>query len=503
MKKLIKNHLCYFTVLFIIISLLFVRCQTSSKADDKSEWERVKTENTIQAYDDYLSKFPEGEFATNAKTEIVNMLVNEAKSGNPIESYDIYIQRFPEGKNKNIFESLVYEYIIKQDSIEYFEEYVKRFPTGKYLAEFETGIFNTIKSGNSSLNYIDFVKRFSESRYINTIDSLLYDSAMKHKTALLFNEYLNAFPNGIYKVKVDSVFEQLLYNEAVLKNTKASFDEYLTRYPKTTHEKLIQIESIPSKQIVKILDRNDSIWKTITTPVTLNAIEGTKIKTLIENPEYMVDILTYRVSDKNKQKISRTLRVPSKTIVSEYFTSSASTWAFNENKNKSEIDNNTLTCYVKSIQFQKLKKINIDFNKNYEIEIKFRITQTIKTNIRSYFGIVWGEETKVRYYFISSQGRYNYGSQTQAVGYENPYGYSGWDGYNPESDIWIKAGNYKKNNFNTLKIIKTGSKLKYYLNNKYVHFENDMIRYRNSWAGYGMGNANANIDYIKIKQYTD
>jgi len=490
-------------LLAVIVTILLVQCQTSSDRNEKSEWEKAQTENTLQAYDEYLNKFPDGEFVTDAKTTIAKILVEDAKTGNPIESFDAYVQRFPEGKNRSVFEPIIYKYVIKQDSIEFFEEYVKRFPDGKYLADFESTVYNSINNGKSTLSFSDFVRSFPESKYITSMDSLLYDSATTYKKIELYDEYVNTFRTGIFINDIDSIFEQLLYNEAVRKNSVESFNQYLSRFSHTEHVKMVKVKSSPTKQQIKIIDKFDSLWKTLTTPSSFSAIEGTDIKTLIQNPEYKKDELEYIVGNEEEQLISRTLKVHSTTIISEYFTETNSPWTFSTNKNKSEVVNDVLRCSVKSTQLQKLQKLNIDFKKNYEIEIRFRITQTIISYRRSYVGIIWGEETKVKYYFLSSQGRYNIGIQGQMVSSENPNGYSGWEGYSETSDTWIKTDNYNENDYNTLKIVKSGSQVKYYINGKYVHFENVITSFRNNWAGFGIGNALVEIDYIRIEQYID
>ncbi|MCD4664152.1 MAG: hypothetical protein K8R68_02705 [Bacteroidales bacterium] len=491
-------------LLSIIFSILFLQCQTSSNSnEEKSEWEKAETENTMQAYDEYLNKFPDGEFVTDAKTTIAKILIDDAKTGNPIESFDAYVLRFPEGKNKSVFEPIIYKYVIEQDSIEFFEEYVKRFPKSKYLNDFESIIYNRIKNGKSSLSFPDFVRRFPESKYLSSMDTMLYDSAKTYKKIELYDEYVEIFKKGSFKNDIDSIFEQLLYNKAIGKNSVESFNRYLSRFKHSEHVKMVKVESSPATQQIDIIDKFDSIWKTLTTPSSFSAIEGTHIKTLILNSDYKKDELDYIVSNEEEQLISRTLKVHSTTIISEHFTETNSPWTFSTSKNKSEIANDVLRCSVKNSQLQKLQKLDIDFKKNYEIEIRFKFTKTITSYQRSYVGIIWGEETKVKYYFISSQGRYNYGIQSPVVSSENPNGYSGWEGYKETSDKWLKTDNYNVNDYNILKIIKIGSQIKYYINGKYVHFENDMTRFRNSWAGYGIGNVNANIDYFKILQYTD
>ncbi|MBN2172838.1 MAG: hypothetical protein JW731_01815 [Bacteroidales bacterium] len=497
-----KNGLTvYLGVLVVTIGILLLT-QCKSTPSEQTDWQKTQEKNTIEAYDTFLDKYPESENATKARTEITRILIAEAKTGNPIESYDEYIKMFPEGKNRSAFEPLIYEYLVAYDSAKT-EEYVKRFPEGKYLGGFEEMIFENIKSGSSLLTFTEFLTRFPESNSKSMIDSMLCDSTLKYRNPALFDEYVNLFPKGKCFQMLDTIFEKELYNKAINSGSKKSFDAYLSRFSKNQHVKRIRIETVPSEQKVDILDNHDSIWKSVKSPANIYAIEGTSFKTVISNPEFKKDVLVYEVTAENKQSIQIKLKVPSFTIVSEDFSESKTSWTFSTNTNKSEVVNGLLRCSVKSNQYQKLENLNMDFNKNYELEIRFKIDQVLSPYHRSYCGIIWGEETKVKYFFISSQGRYSYGSQAQIINPENQFGYSGWDGFTETTDNWIKADNYNETDFNSLKIVKMGRQIKYFINDKYVHFENDMTKFRNSWAGYGLGNANIFIDYFNIEQYTD
>ena len=485
--------------ILILSSFLLVQCNsssTSSGTDDKTDWENAKKENTLSAYDSYLEKYPRGEFASKAKTEEAKILIEEAKTGNPIESYDKYAKRFPNGKNKSLFDPLVYNYILKQDSVEMFDLYIERFPDGQYSGQFEQSVFDKVRKGNSSMDFSDFVAQYPNSNYIMEIDSLLFDSVKRYKTPAVYEEYLTTLPNGIHRPEVDSAYEKMLYSKAVTTNSAGNFN----KYSKSKKIKKIKVETQPSGQKIDLYDIQDSLWKRITSPVTINAIEGTKFIIKINNPKYNKVNKTYEVTNDNNQVISETLREPFKPVVTEEFNGSSSIWSINGKKDKSEIKNGTLICTVSSKQFQKLEKLNIDLNKDFEIEIKYKVIATKNKYYRSYFGIVWGDENKAKFIFVAANGKYNYGEQSGNANPDNNYGYPNWDNYSPDSDNWTITGVYKPNDFNTLKVVKTNKQIKYYLNGKYLRFENSMTKYKGNFAGFGLGNITVQIDYIHINQ---
>jgi hypothetical protein len=72
-------------------------------------WEEAKRGNTLEEYQIYLNKYPQGEFALLAKKNIANIrevkikveeeqLWNSAKINDNESNYEIYLQRFPSGK---------------------------------------------------------------------------------------------------------------------------------------------------------------------------------------------------------------------------------------------------------------------------------------------------------------------------------------------------------------------------------------------------------------------
>ena len=502
-KKMAFPH-NFFWMLLIAFSFLLVQCNsssTSSENKDKSAWEKAQKENTLVAYDNYLEKYPKGKFSSNAKTEEAKLLINEAKTGNPIESFDKYNKRFPNGKNKNLFDPLVYNYILNQDSIELFDAYIERFPDGQYSGQFEQSVFDKVRTGNSSMDFSDFMAQYPNSNYIMDIDSLLFDSVKKYKTPAVYEEYLATLRNGIHRPEVDSAYEKLLYKKAITTNSADNFNNYIKKYGSSNKVKKIKVETQPPGQKIALYDIYDSLWKRITSPVTINAIEGTRFVMKTYDPKYNKINRTYSVTRNNDQVISFVLRIPFKSVVAEEFTGSSSKWSINSKKDKSEIKNGSLFCTINSKQVQKLEKLNIDLNKDFEIEIKYKVISTKNKYYRDYFGIIWGDENKVKFFFVGANGNYNYGAQTGNASPENNYGYANWDNYSPDSDIWVSTGVFKPKDFNVIKIVKSDKQIKYYLNGKYIRFENSMTKYKGSFAGFGLGNITVQIDYIHIDQF--
>ncbi|HKK11823.1 MAG TPA: outer membrane protein assembly factor BamD, partial [Flavobacteriaceae bacterium] len=62
------------------------------------EFDNAQEVNTIEAYQDFLNKFPVGELSEKAKFSIAEINFKEAKKTNSIEEYKKFIQKYPNSK---------------------------------------------------------------------------------------------------------------------------------------------------------------------------------------------------------------------------------------------------------------------------------------------------------------------------------------------------------------------------------------------------------------------
>ncbi|MCD4745560.1 MAG: hypothetical protein K8R58_04620 [Bacteroidales bacterium] len=504
-KKSLKNinkksfHLILFFVI-IIFSLILIQCGSTS-SDENKLWEKSKSENTVTAYNEYFKQYPNGKYFKEADTLLGELLYSKATKGSINSSFDEYKKLFPNGIYLSKFEKLFYDNTVNNNTKQTFEEYISRFPKGKYLQEIETILYNKILNNQSVITFKEYIAYFPESDNINEIEQILYDSAIRTNTIISFEDYKNSFPEGININKADSCIKAILLNTAVLKNQKYLFNKFISQYPNSEYIKSIKIKTNPSKVTVNILDNSDSLFRTIESPGVIRAIEGTKIKISIEKENYNKDLFEYIITNEPEQTISRNLKLQTKVISFDNFGISKRAWSFNENNNIGIVNNdNLLDCSVINAQFQKLRKFNMDLNKDFEIEMKFKIVNSEEMDVRSYFGIIWGEKLKVKYFFLTKNGHYNYGKQNNNEP-NNRFNYTRWGESSLENDSWSISNNFFKNDFNVLRVIKKGSKIKYFINNKYIHFENEISRFKSSWVGFGIGNANVLVDYIRIEQY--
>ncbi|HHS14183.1 MAG TPA: hypothetical protein ENN03_10520 [bacterium] len=74
-----------------IVSLLLVHCTTEQKS-----WEMTKVSDTPSAYEDFLEKYPQSQFADSARFLIEKMHFDQARAANTKQAYNNFLKNHPE-----------------------------------------------------------------------------------------------------------------------------------------------------------------------------------------------------------------------------------------------------------------------------------------------------------------------------------------------------------------------------------------------------------------------
>jgi hypothetical protein len=78
----------------VVLVLIFV----ASCATMQSRWETARSLDTIQAYENFLKRYPRGAFAGEARSLLEALYFQKAKDTNTITAYEEFLTHYPEGK---------------------------------------------------------------------------------------------------------------------------------------------------------------------------------------------------------------------------------------------------------------------------------------------------------------------------------------------------------------------------------------------------------------------
>jgi len=79
--------------LLIIVIFAVAGCATKH-----SHWQKTVSENTAEAYEEFLEKYPESSYAEKAKDKIMELRYNEAVKADTIQAYQNFLESYPESR---------------------------------------------------------------------------------------------------------------------------------------------------------------------------------------------------------------------------------------------------------------------------------------------------------------------------------------------------------------------------------------------------------------------
>ncbi|MBN1338057.1 MAG: hypothetical protein JXA03_01975, partial [Bacteroidales bacterium] len=417
-----------------------------------------------------------------------------------LQVFDMYISKYPEGKYNEQFESMIYNQAVEQNSVQAFEDYLQRFPNGKYVGEFESVLFNSILQGGSRFTFEDYLQRYPNGNHIGEIELRLLDSVRIRKRVSDAVRYNTLFPDGVYKDTIKSLSENAFYENAVEVNQLFEFKSFMDKYPDSKRIKRITFLSNPEKAGLMVTDIRGRSIQQGETPLSIRAIEGTTLILKYSRKNYKPDSIKYIVKADTAQEYLQTLRMDATLIAFDQFDKKTPWEMTGSNYSFAITSEGMLDASTTNRQHQHLRNFNIDFSKDFILEMSFQFTGQANT-FKSYLGFLWGAPQSLKYFVCTPEGKYNFGEQEARYrSGDNENGYSKWNIYSGNQDTWPSTSNFRNNGFNKLVIEKTGNVMIYSINGLNLHQENIFRSPSGKSVGIAIGNTRAWIDYIKIIQ---
>jgi hypothetical protein len=217
--------LAFIFTLFIIVSIIIGGCSSA----ERSMWEAIKGLRgetgiadlcrRINAYQDYLAKYRNGQFYEEAMAKLDELYFQVAKCTNDIPDYEEYLRCYPSGKYtgeaKSSLEELYYKEITVKNDIPTRERYLKSYPEGKYSKEAKLPLeklykereeiyYKEITAKNDISTREQYLKSYPKGKYSNEVKRVLEKLYQEQKAAVLvlhgeptiYDGYCDGLPSG-------------------------------------------------------------------------------------------------------------------------------------------------------------------------------------------------------------------------------------------------------------------------------------------------------------------
>lgn len=197
-----------FKLIHFILLSFFLIFQTGCESMESS-WQDTQSENTIQAYERFIKKYPQSPFVDKAKNRI---------------------------------KKLFYKHAIEKNTIQGYEEFLKKYPRDSLTNDLKFRImlikFNKIRNSNSEYAYEKFLEQYPLSiKADSIIMELIKIKREKH-----------SFSNPEYQE----------LKKALDKNMLWKYESFLKKYPNGNYKKIVKVLSQRFNTIKAIVDKHIS-----------------------------------------------------------------------------------------------------------------------------------------------------------------------------------------------------------------------------------------------------
>ena len=227
----------------MFITLFFLLILISGCVSSKKEWIQATSINKVGAYDEYLSKYPDGEFADEAikrrKGLKMELDWHSTQSKSNIKEYEEFLRIYPDSRYKSeALNELVFlkdwKNALSLNSINGYENFLSRHPNTKYSDKAHEGIdkLRIEKAWESAIakddinSYANFLNQYPGSEFTKKAhkrhkeiqEDMEWKKARSENTISTYRQFLSKYPHGLHS---NDVTKRLKYIEQVtLKKTK-------------------------------------------------------------------------------------------------------------------------------------------------------------------------------------------------------------------------------------------------------------------------------------------
>jgi len=246
-----KQNLILIAILFLVIG---IGCATT-----KSDWEKAQRLNTIEAYQEFLRKYPNSEFTSDAKKKMEILEWEKAKQDDTIKAYQEFLRKYPNSEftsdAKKKIEILEWEKAKQDDTIEAYQEFLKKYPNSEFTSDAK-----------------------------KKMEILEWKKAKQNNTVKAYKKYLSKYPNGSFAKKAKKYLEVL----RILKTLKSSFqlEKLLERYPEAGDLIVPELEHRIMNEIKNKGVKNRFVIKEITIDKT-----NTPYSITVKNEKKVIDLV--------------------------------------------------------------------------------------------------------------------------------------------------------------------------------------------------------------------
>ena len=227
--------------------------EAKSRCDERC-WSDATTASTLEGYRTYERVHPDGSHVTEARTRIDDLLWRHAKASNTIRSLQEYVQTLPQGRHAAEaqedqealrIDETIWQAVLRKDRIEAVKEFLKEYPGHTKEAEARTRLedltWRQATIANTVTSYQGYAQAYAEGRYLAEArqrqealrrDEGLYEAALRTGSVEALDEFLRDYPGHVKEVEAQQARPEVsTWQQAKAARTILALQDYVRTYP--------------------------------------------------------------------------------------------------------------------------------------------------------------------------------------------------------------------------------------------------------------------------------
>jgi hypothetical protein len=301
----LKMHFRQMSVIILLIMVVLLM-QSCSYANEQEDFATAKQQNTLEAWDAYLTKHPKGQHTSDAKEAFDSLLLHQATdSSSKAEALErIFKQCKTSAVADKVFkmwDEAAWSMAKERDSLSAYRDYLLRFPGAAHVQEakgnIEDAVWRNCRQNGKPGLYKQYLKEYPSGKHTKeaqeTLDDLEYQGAKEKDTVEAYEQYLKEYSiRGKYAKEARKTLDSLAYQRAKEKDTVEAYEEFLkNRYVHKAAEK--RLRQLRYERAVETGDLED--WLTFYDKYRYKRWEGDgkDIEQMNENASKEIERLLY------------------------------------------------------------------------------------------------------------------------------------------------------------------------------------------------------------------
>ena len=240
--------------------LLIVSCATVQK-----DWEKAKTQNSVQSYRYFVHQHPASEYSDEARLRIDTLQWEDVNKSKYLHSYQIFIYSYPENRfvpeAKKKIEAIKWVEACKTNTATSYQYYMKEYPQSVYAPAAEKK-YNELRwrgalEVNSADTYRSFIRDCPKSPNVSDankkIDELSWQETLQADKIEAYENYIKQNPQGRYVKEAGRRIAGIREVESHLKTLKtpAQLEQLLNKYPDQSGMIIPKLEAAIKNEIMQ------------------------------------------------------------------------------------------------------------------------------------------------------------------------------------------------------------------------------------------------------------